>query len=84
MENVAAKTLPQGFAGEWTERGGFLPSAVRNPQIAEEKKSLMDGKKSAAVRALREACRSYFVEPDRVELYLLFAGSPGTTAATPS
>ena len=36
----------------------FTVSAIRNPQIAEEKKSLMDGKKSAAVRAmavLREA-----------------------------
>jgi hypothetical protein len=29
--------------------GVFTVSAIRNPQIAEEKKSLMDGKKSAAV-----------------------------------
>jgi hypothetical protein len=49
----------------------FTVSAIRNPQIAEEKKSLMDGKKSAAVRAmavLREAAGATSlnrVSPDR-------------------
>ena len=44
----------------------FTVLAIRNPQIAEEKKSLMDGKKSAAVRAmavLREAAGATSVFP---------------------